>query len=150
MWIESMIQEFEGFIIGFIPNGNISLTFNLVCFMMLQCVVLKLQYWYARCVLYCLMFYYCIQSAPVCSGSVSLQDIYNSSHMLGPIEVTSDNQDNSISFMIPSSRVNLNRFYNATFTLVNSAGSAIYNINISKLLCYMSLQSMHIQYIRYS
>ncbi len=27
-----MIQEFEGFIIEFIPNGNISLTFNLVCF----------------------------------------------------------------------------------------------------------------------
>ncbi len=60
----------------------------------------------------------------MCSGSVSLQDIYNSSHMLGPIEVTPDNQDNSISFMIPSSRENLNRFYNATFTLVNSAGSA--------------------------
>ncbi len=31
-----MIQEFEGFIIEFIPNGNISLTFNLVCFMMLR------------------------------------------------------------------------------------------------------------------
>ncbi len=72
----------------------------------------------------------------MCSGSVSLQDIYNSSYMLGPIEVTPDNQDNdnSISFMIPSSRENLNRFYDATFTLINSAGSARPNIsNISKL-----------------
>ncbi len=69
----------------------------------------------------------------MCSGSVSLQDIYNSSHMLGPIEVTPDNQDNTISFMIPSSRENLNRFYNATFTLVNSAGSATSNIIISEL-----------------
>ncbi len=71
--------------------------------------------------------------------------------MLGPIEVTPDNQDNAISFMIPSSRVNLNRFYNATITLINSAGSATSSIsNISELLCYMLLQSMHIQYIRYS
>ncbi len=70
----------------------------------------------------------------MCSGgSVSLQDIYNSSHMLGPIEVTPDNQDNSISFMIPSSRENLNRFYNAIITLTNSAGSAINIINISEL-----------------
>ncbi len=37
--------------------------------------------------------------------------------------------------MIPSSRENLNQFYVATFTLVNSAGSAISNINISEL-CY--------------
>ncbi len=42
-----------------------------------------------------------MQSAPVCSGSVSLKDIYNSSHMLGTIEVT-------VSFMI------LNQFYDAT------------------------------------
>ncbi len=54
--------------------------------------------------------------------------------MLGPIEVTPDNQDNSISFMIPSSSDNLNQLYNATFTLVNSAGLAISNINISELL----------------
>ena len=54
--------------------------------------------------------------------------------MLGPIEVTPDNQDNSIRFMIPSSRENLNRFYDATFTLINSAGSATSNINISELL----------------
>ena len=65
-----------------------------------------------------------IQSAPVCFGSVSLQDVYNSSYMLEPIEVTPDNQDNSIRFMIPSSKENSNRFYDATFTLVNSAGSA--------------------------
>ena len=70
----------------------------------------------------------------MCSGSVSLQDIYNNSYMLGPIEVTPDNQDNSISFIIPSSTENLNRIYDATFTLVNSAGSAISNINISELL----------------
>ncbi len=69
----------------------------------------------------------------MCSGSVSLQDIYNSSHMLGPIEVTPDDQDNSISFMIPSSRENLNRFYDATFTLINSAGSNISNITMSEL-----------------
>ncbi len=69
----------------------------------------------------------------MCSGSVSLQDIYNSSHMLGPIEVTPDNQDNSISFMIPSSRENLNRFYDVTFNLVNSAGSNISNITMSEL-----------------
>ncbi len=69
----------------------------------------------------------------MCSGSVSLQDIYDSSHMLGPIEVSPDNQDNSISFTIPSSRENLNRFYNATFTLINSAESAISNIIISEL-----------------
>ncbi len=70
----------------------------------------------------------------MCSGSVSLQDIYNSNHMLGPIKVTPDNQDNSIGFMIPSFRENLNRFYDATFTLVNSAGSNnISNINISEL-----------------
>ncbi len=70
----------------------------------------------------------------MCSGSVSLQDIlYNSSHMLGPIEVTPD-KDNSISFMISSSRENLNRFYDATVTLINSAGSALYNINISELI----------------
>ncbi len=82
--------------------------------------------------------YLAIQSAPVCSGSVSLQDVYNSSHMLGPIEVTPDNQDNSIRFMIPSSRKNLNRFYNATITLVNSAGSASSNIsNISECNCYI-------------
>ncbi len=68
----------------------------------------------------------------MCSGSVSLQDIYNSSHMLGPMEVTPDNQDDSISFMIPSSRENLNRFYNATFTLVNIAESATSNIIISE------------------
>ncbi len=74
-----------------------------------------------------------LQSAPVCSGMVALQDIYNS-YMLGPIEVTLDNQENSISFMIPSSR-NLNRFYDATFTLINSAGLATSNIsNISELL----------------
>ena len=53
--------------------------------------------------------------------------------MLGPIEVTLDNEDNSISFMIPSSRENLNRLYNATFTLTNSAGSATSNIIISEL-----------------
>ncbi len=77
-----------------------------------------------------------IQSAPVCSGSVSLQDVYNSSHILGLIEVTPVNQDNSISFMIPSSRKkNLNRVYNGTITLVNSAGSATSNIsNISEFL----------------
>ncbi len=69
----------------------------------------------------------------MCSGSVSLQDIYNI-YMLGPIEVTPDNQDNSISFMIPSSRENLNRFYDATITLINSAGSTTSNIsNISEL-----------------
>ncbi len=56
--------------------------------------------------------------------------------MLGPIEVTPDNEDNSISFMISSSRENLNRFYNATFTLINSAGSNISNIKISELLTY--------------
>ncbi len=56
--------------------------------------------------------------------------------MLGPIEVTPDNEDNSISFMIPSSRENLNRFYDATFTLINSAGSNISNIKISELLTY--------------
>ncbi len=67
----------------------------------------------------------------MCSGSVSLHDIYNI-YMLGPIEVTPDNQDNSISFMIPTSRENLNRFYDATFTLVNSAGSATSNIIISE------------------
>ncbi len=66
----------------------------------------------------------------MCSGNVSLQDIYNNSHMLGPIEVTSDN---SISFMIPSSRENLNQFYDATFTLINSAGSVKSNISISEL-----------------
>ncbi len=71
--------------------------------------------------------------------------------MLGPIEVTPDNQDNSISFMIPSSRENLNRFYNATFTFINSAGSAISNIIISELLnAYMLRSLMHVQYIRYS
>ncbi len=84
-----------------------------------------------------------LQSAPVCSGSVSLQDIYNSSPMLGPIEVTPDNQDNSIRFIISSSRENLNRVYYATITLTNSAGSATSNINISELLarvislCYL-------------
>ncbi len=73
------------------------------------------------------------KSFPVCSSSVSLQDIYDS-HMLGPIEVTPDNQDNSISFMISSTRENLNQLYDATFTLINSAGSAISNIsNISEL-----------------
>ncbi len=56
--------------------------------------------------------------------------------MLGTIEVTPDNQDNSISFMIPSSRENLNLFYVATFTLTNSAGSATSNITISELLLY--------------
>ncbi len=75
---------------------------------------------------------FCVQSAPVCSGSVSLQDIYNI-YMLGPIEVT---PDNSTSFMISSSRENLNRFYNTAFTLVNSAGSAISNINISEFYPY--------------
>ncbi len=50
--------------------------------------------------------------------------------ILGPIEVTPDNQVNSIRFMIPSSRENLNRFYNATFTLTNSAGSATSNIEL--------------------
>ncbi len=70
----------------------------------------------------------------MCSGSVSLQDVYNSSHMLGRIEVTPDNQDNSISFIISSSRENLNRIYNATITLVNSAGSVTSNINISESL----------------
>ncbi len=70
----------------------------------------------------------------MCSGSVSLQDIYNISYMLGPIEVTPDNKDNSISFIIPSSTENLNRVYDATFNLVNSAESAISNINISELL----------------
>ncbi len=81
-----------------------------------------------------------IQSAPVCFGSVSLQDVYNSSYMLGPIEVTPDNQDISISFIIPSSRENLNRFYDATFTLVNSAGSATSPIsNVSKLLPFFSI-----------
>ncbi len=68
----------------------------------------------------------------MCSGSVTLQDIYNSSHMLGPIEVTPDSQVNSINFMIQSS---LNRFYNATITLINNAGSATSNVsNISELL----------------
>ncbi len=71
-------------------------------------------------------------SAPVGSGSVSLQDIYNG-YMLGPIEVTPDDQDNSFGFMIPSSRESLNRFYNATFTLINSAGSTTSNIIISEL-----------------
>ena len=77
-----------------------------------------------------------LQSAPVCSGSVSLQDVRNS-YMIEPIEfeVTPDNQDDSISFMIPSSRENLNRFYDAIFTLINSAGSVTSNIsNISELL----------------
>ncbi len=61
--------------------------------------------------------------------------------MLGPIEVTPDNQNNSISFMISSSLENLNRFYDATITLINSAGSAISNIIISEYspLMYMSL-----------
>ncbi len=70
----------------------------------------------------------------MCSGSVILQDIYNSSYMLGPIGVPPDNQDNSISFMIPSSRENMNRVYDATFTLTNSAGSTTSNINISELV----------------
>ncbi len=73
----------------------------------------------------------------MCSGSVSLQDVYNSSHMFGPIEVTPDNQDNSISFKIPE---NFNRFYDATFTLINSAGSATSNINISELFYYTVLE----------
>ena len=77
----------------------------------------------------------------MCSGSVSLQDKYNSSYMLGPIEVTPDNQDNSIRFMIPSSRENLNQLYNATFTLDNSAGSATSNIIISELYIYYTGQS---------
>ena len=47
-----------------------------------------------------------MQSAPVCSGSVSLKDIYNSSHMLGTIEVT-------VSFMI------LNQFYDATTSVLD-------------------------------
>ncbi len=75
----------------------------------------------------------------MCSGSVILQDIYNSSHMLGPIEVTPDNQDNFISFMITSSRENLNRFYDVTLTLANSAGSAISNIIISELIAFTSI-----------
>ncbi len=83
----------------------------------------------------------------MCSGSVRLQDIYNSSYMLGPIEVTPDNQDNSISFMIPliaSSRENLNRIYDATFTLINSAGSNTTNIsNISEL--YNVITLIHLQ-----
>ncbi len=65
--------------------------------------------------------------------------------MLGPIEVTPDNQDISICFMIRSSRENLNQLYDATFTLINSAGSATSNISISELydniatasLCYI-------------
>ena len=65
--------------------------------------------------------------------------------MLGPTEVTPDNKDNSISFMIPSSRENLNRFYNATITLVNSAGSTQVNINISESLNAF-LRIHHIQY----
>ncbi len=58
--------------------------------------------------------------------------------MLGPIEVTPDNND-SISFIISSSRENLNRFYNATFTLTNSAGSATNISNISEWLHLFSL-----------
>ncbi len=54
----------------------------------------------------------------MCSGSVSLQDIYNI-YMLGPIEVTPDNQDNSIRFVITSSRENLNRFYDASSTVLD-------------------------------
>ncbi len=51
-----MVQEFEGFIIEFIPNGDISLTFNLVCFMCcVKIVVLVCQ----MCA-YLVMFYYCI------------------------------------------------------------------------------------------
>ncbi len=68
----------------------------------------------------------------MCSGSVSLQDIYNG-YMLGHFEVTPDDQDNSFDFMIPSSGESLNRFYNATFTLINSAGSTTSNIIISEL-----------------
>ncbi len=68
--------------------------------------------------------------------------------MLGPIEVTPDNQDNSISFTIPSSRENLNRFYDTTFTLVNSAGSATSNIIISELfspsVCHSSELITHL------
>ncbi len=71
--------------------------------------------------------------------------------MLGPIEVTPDNQDNSIRFMIPSSRENLNRFYDATFTLTNSAGSTTSNINISEcLLCHQCNIVHNPYYIRYS
>ena len=81
----------------------------------------------------------------MCSGSVSLQDIYDSSYMLGPIEVTPDNQDNSISFMIPRSRENLNRFYDATFTLINSAGSTTSYISISKyiIIIFMIIPHAH-------
>ncbi len=47
--------------------------------------------------------------------------------------------------MIPSSRENLNRFYDGTFTLINSAGSATSNIsNISEWLHLSSLlQNIH-------
>ncbi len=91
-----------------------------------------------------------LQSVPVCSGIVALQNIYNSIHMFGPIEVTPDNQDNSISFMIPSSRENLNQFYDATITLTNSAGSATSNINISEYSnIYLSFFLIQILY-RYS
>ncbi len=81
----------------------------------------------------------------MCSGSVVLQDKYDSGYMLGPIEVTPDNQNNSISFMIRSSPLNMNRFYNATFTLINSAGSATSNISdISELwLALMSVSNSH-------
>ncbi len=68
----------------------------------------------------------------------------NSSHMLGPNEVTPDNQDNSISFTIPSSRENLNQFYDhATFTLINSAGSAISVSGCVYLAFYHSIQGTH-------
>ena len=94
----------------------------------------------------------------MCSGSVSLQDKYDSSYMLGPIEVTPDYQDNSsisfmtpdyqdnyISFMIPRSMENLNRFYDATFTLINSAGSTTSNISISKyiIIIFMIIPHAH-------
>ncbi len=39
-FIESMNQEFEDFTIKFVPNGNISLTFDLVCFMVASYVVI--------------------------------------------------------------------------------------------------------------
>ncbi len=89
-------------------------------------------FWCGKWTLSLLLLYFtsisigCVQSAPVCSGIVALQD---SSYTFGSIKVIPDNQDNSISFIISSSSENLNQFYNATFTLNNSAGSATSNIS---------------------
>ncbi len=67
----------------------------------------------------------------MCSGSVTLQDIYNN-YTIGPIEVIPDNQDDSIRFII--SNDNLNRLFNATLLLVNSAGPTKHIITISECI----------------